>query len=102
MKKILILALLFMGCDYAPTEHEHSHEHIGSCIVSQRTPYPDLIQYHSCVDGLNHEDCLDRFNPEVNPESSMPADMEYHYWEFEMTCERACNETELECNILAN
>jgi len=27
MKKILIIALLFWGCDYAPTEHTHEHEH---------------------------------------------------------------------------
>ena len=27
MKKLLIIALLFVGCDYAPTEHTHEHEH---------------------------------------------------------------------------
>ena len=27
MKKLLIIALLFWGCDYAPTEHTHEHEH---------------------------------------------------------------------------
>jgi len=27
MKKILIIALLFWGCDFAPTEHTHEHEH---------------------------------------------------------------------------
>ena len=27
MKKLLIIALLFWGCDFAPTEHTHEHEH---------------------------------------------------------------------------
>ena len=27
MKKLLIIALLFWGCDYAPTKHTHEHEH---------------------------------------------------------------------------
>ena len=28
MKKLLIIALLFWGCDYAPTEHTHEHDNI--------------------------------------------------------------------------
>ena len=27
MKKLLIILLLIVGCDYAPTEHTHEHEH---------------------------------------------------------------------------
>ena len=59
MKKILIIALLFMGCDYAPTEHSHEHDHDhthdeydnGVCIIYQS---PLL-----CYPNVNIAECLE-------------------------------------------
>ena len=33
MKKILIIALLFVGCDNTPTNHDHSHEESVAWII---------------------------------------------------------------------
>tara|TARA_B100000029_G_C17377175_1_gene888297 strand:- start:540 stop:908 length:369 start_codon:yes stop_codon:yes gene_type:complete len=45
MKKILIITLLFWGCNYAPTEHTHDHEHsdlYNGCCVQY---HPSNIAY---------------------------------------------------------
>jgi hypothetical protein len=75
MKKILILALLFMGCDYAPTEHthdehsaahshdysyEHTHDensdttHTHDYTYEHTHDYSDLNHNHDEYSDVNH------------------------------------------------
>ena len=43
MKKLLIIALLFVGCDYAPTEHEHED--------GENYPYSLTIDFNDNCEG---------------------------------------------------
>ena len=82
MKKILILALLFMGCDYAPTEHSHEHEHThddGICFTELSAlislgggTYP----YYECYQNRTQFDCSSS------------------NWISDMTCEEYCSSKE--------
>jgi len=70
MKKILILALLFIGCDYAPTEHshnytyEHTHDGITHEHDTEHTHYDDFYcmisqrnTYHICFNDIAPSEC---------------------------------------------
>ena len=55
MKKLLIIALLVVGCDYAPTEHTHDNEHTHDTVKLVRYLHysgnPDveaLPSYENC------------------------------------------------------
>ena len=47
MKKLLIIALLFLGCDYAPSEHEHEHTHEHS--------HDEYVHTHEHEHDTTHE-----------------------------------------------
>tara|TARA_Y100000996_G_scaffold344604_1_gene282384 strand:+ start:103 stop:471 length:369 start_codon:yes stop_codon:yes gene_type:complete len=53
MKLLFIFLLMFLGCDYAPTEHSHSHEHhdlySGCCL--QLHPNDIAYTYINPEDG---------------------------------------------------
>ena len=81
MKKILILALLFMGCEGFGV---FKHEHEGSCV------YHNNDWWH-CVEETEL-DCVDRAGWWNNS----------HGWNYvEMTCDEVCDNIDdgLECEI---
>ena len=49
MKKLLIIALILWGCDYAPTEHTHDTDHIHKVGVCVRV-FPSQAYYFSDSD----------------------------------------------------
>ena len=53
MKKLLIIALLFWGCDYAPTEHEHDTEHDHNTGHIHDTDHTHEGHY-SCTDHAEY------------------------------------------------
>ena len=44
MKKLLIIALLVVGCDYAPTEHTHEHTHEIDCWSGNYSNHDELME----------------------------------------------------------
>ena len=56
MKKLLILALLFWGCDYAPTEHTHKDDSdllIGKWNLVETQGYKLSIDVLQSMQDLN-------------------------------------------------
>ena len=78
--RYLLLTLLFMGCDYAPTEHTHP-EPKGACTMTVQFLVfqdSDLNEYGLvCKDGLTRSECEDVMAPR-----------EFHFY---YTCEEYCD-----------
>jgi len=74
MKKLLIIALLFWGCDYAPTEHTHDE---GVCVRYSTSVHSEIDEF-TCYNypELTHKDCLTA----------------NYTWYSNITCEEFCEE----------
>ena len=74
MKKLLIIALLFVGCEeYAPTEHTHDAEHTHDTVklVSYLYYYlPANVSYENCYQAyasIGAKKCYDKIQDKSNP-----------------------------------
>ena len=86
MKKLIILALLFMGCDYAPTEHTHEHNHDdGVCWDDSANIVDGVVMegvLYTCYTNYSEIDCSG-----------------HAFWISDMTCEEYCAATTNTCTI---
>ena len=86
MRYLIILTLLFMGCDYAPTEHTHP-EPGGICAQwdgpSSSVSSSQLI--FSCTESKIRTEC------EAYSISSIEAGERPWFWGFYQTCEGWCD-----------
>ena len=112
MKKILILALLFMGCDYAPTEHTHEHDHdhthdgvctwvgVGENIGGEDGYYP---YENGCFTNLTQTQCggnfVRDFVSDIMGENEYFSQFNDYHW-LDMTCEEYCAATTNTCTII--
>ena len=90
MKKLLLLALLIIGCNTS-TDHTHA----GSCIYKYDEPSLNSF-YYTCFSTDQETDCMDKivtFNDESN---------EAVEWFSNITCEEFCAQSTLDCNISTN
>ena len=53
MKKLLLIALLIVGCDYAPTEHTHD----GICVKRVEEGLLSHV-YYTCYSTWTEKDCM--------------------------------------------
>ena len=125
MKKLLIIALLFWGCDYAPTEHthdhshdeyvhthehehdtthehdtEHTHDHNGVCIARHIGVNSLGEDRYSCYPNYT----LKAYITEEAYENEYATEYEGHHhaydWITDMTCEEFCAmPSDYECYI---
>ena len=83
-KKILILALLFMGCEsFGVFKHEHEHTYNdGKCVYeSTQTPiYGQTTTYYECFQNYTRFDCSSQ------------------NWIPDTTCEEYCSSKECDLN----
>ena len=77
MKKLLIIALLFWGCDYAPTDHTHS----GVCVGESTAQH--ISYYNYCYNNINQAFCIEKTN-----------DIYVYSWIIDYTCEEFCQSVE--------
>ena len=100
MKKLLILALLIVGCDYAPTEHSHD----GIC-AKRTTSFLHIYEggglatlgqdNYTCYSDWSEKKCLTEM---VGTEAD-DDDHKSYSW-FNMTCDEFCAvESSHECTI---
>ena len=91
MKKLLIIALLFWGCDYAPTEHSHVGD--GVCVKRYAGPLGTNYSCYEDATDWNEKDCLAK---ELNSQNN-----EYNTYEwYTMSCDEFCAiESSYECYI---
>ena len=80
MKKLLIIALMFWGCDYAPTEHTHD-DTMGICVMvspithQDGTPVED--NEYTCITGGEYQFSNDDESDSDNNADTYIVD-EYH------------------------
>ena len=75
MKKLLLIALLIVGCDYAPTNHTHDITGICTRENSNNGGF-------ACLPSVKQAECL---------EAEAEDDSNYKYFE-NLTCEEFCNQ----------
>ena len=94
MKKLLILALLFMGCE---SWGVFKHEHEGGCARRTSTYVSNMSIWGSnkykCYSNWTENDCL---SEQVEAQNSDHVAYDYVY----ISCEEFCNqESSWECEI---
>ena len=83
MIRRLIILLLIVGCDYAPTEHTHEPEPENICVIYElKSLGPgDVIELFRCYTDVSETICSAYY---VQDDS-------LKYWGDEYTCEEYCN-----------
>ena len=81
MKKLLIIALLFWGCDYAPTEHTHD-DTTGICVLTPKTISDTELNEYECIKEGEYQYKNDAGEPTINVDGDSTYIIDEYYCEF--------------------